>query len=331
MSQFAEIHRAIGFTIGKYRTFLVASHLRPDGDAIGSQLALGLLLKDLGKEVAIWNHDPVPAKYAFLPHCELVRQPPAQPGDFDVVFALDNASFQRLGRVRDAIGSRKYLVNIDHHASNDQYGDLALIDPHAPATGQILYELFRAQNYPITPAMATNLYAAIATDTGSFQYANTTSQCMRDCADLIDFGVDVAAVSQKIYESFPIGRLRLLQRILDNLKMSFDNRVGSFWITREMYEETGANPEDNEGLIDHVRSIDSVIVAVLFEEAEDNKIRVSLRSKNSQVDVNRVAMHFGGGGHPEAAGARIPGDPDEVERAVLAKVGELLPPAKVQP
>ncbi len=328
MSEFAEIQRAISFTIGKYKTFLVASHVRPDGDAVGSQLALGLLLKGLGKEVEIWNHDRVPSKYTFLPRCELIRQPPAQPRDFDVVFALDNASFQRLGRVKDAIASRKYLINIDHHASNDKYGDLALIDPHAPATGQILFEFFRAQRHTITLDMATNLYAAIATDTGSFQYANTTSQCMRDCADLIDLGVDVATVSQKIYESFPIGRLRLLQRILDNLKMSYDNRVGSFWITREMYEETGAKPEDNEGLIDHVRSIDSIVVAALFEEAEDSKIRVSLRSKDSRVDVNRVAMHFGGGGHPEAAGARIPGDPDEVERAVLAKIGEVLSQSK---
>jgi len=329
MSEFAEIHRAIAFTIGKYKSFLVASHLRPDGDALGSQLALGLLLKDLGKEVEIWNNDPVPGKYVFLPQQQLIKQPPAKPKTFDVVFAVDNATYPRLGKVKDAISSRKYLINIDHHASNDKYGDLALIDPHAPATGQILYELFRAQNYKITLDMATNLYAAIATDTGSFQYPNTTSQCLRDCADLIDLGVDVAAVSKKIYENFPIGRLRLLQKILDNLKMSYDNKVGSFWITTEMYEETGAKPEDNEGLIDHVRSIDSVVVAALFEEAEENKIRVSLRSKNSSVDVNKVAMHFGGGGHAEAAGARIPGDPDDVERAVLEKIGEVLKQAKV--
>src|ERR1051326_3122011 len=208
MSEFAETHRAIGFTINKYKRFLVASHVRPDGDAIGSELAMGLLLKDLGKEVEIWNQDLVPGKYAFLPQSNLMKQPPAQPREFDVVFALDNASFQRLGKVRDAVAKQKYLINIDHHVSNDKYGDLALIDPNAPATGQILYEFFHAQNYKITRDIATNLYAAITTDTGSFQYPNTTSQCMRDCADLIDLGVDVAAVSRKIYENYPIGRLR---------------------------------------------------------------------------------------------------------------------------
>lgn len=329
MSEFAEIYRAIDFTIKKYGNFLVASHVRPDGDAIGSQLALALLLKQMGKQVTVWNQDRVPGKYAFLPHADWLQQPPAQPREFEVVFAVDNASFQRLGKVNNAVSARKYLINIDHHASNDGYGDLTLIDPDSPATGQILYEFFRAMKYKITVEMATNLYAAIATDTGSFQYPNTTARCMRDCADLIDLGVDVAGVSRNIYENFPVGRLLLLKKVLDNLKMSYDNKVGSFWITKDMYDHTGAKPEDNEGLIDHVRSIDSVIVAALFEEAEDEKVRISLRSKNEKVDVNKVAMHFGGGGHAEAAGARIKGAPAEVERAVLAKIGEALAEAKV--
>jgi phosphoesterase RecJ-like protein len=329
MSEFAETYRAIDFTIRKYNHFLVASHMRPDGDAIGSQLAMGILLRDMGKQVEVWNQDPVPGKYAFLPHSDWVKQPPAQPREFEVVFALDNASFQRLGRVKDAIAARKYLINMDHHASNDGYGDLSLIDPASPATGQVLYEFFRAMNYKVNVDMATNLYAAISTDTGSFQYPNTTPRCMRDCADLIELGVDVAGVSRKIYESFPIGRLRLLQKILDNLKLGHNGKLGSFWITKEMYEQTGAKPEDNEGLIDHVRSIDSVIVAALFEEAEEEKIRVSLRSKSAQVDVNQVAMHFGGGGHAEAAGARIKGSREEVERAVLGKIDEVLAAANL--
>lgn len=329
MSDFAETHRAISFTIRKYRRFLVASHQRPDGDAIGSQLALALLLQSLGKEVEVWNHDRVPDKYSFLPHSDLVKLPPSEPREFDAVFALDNASHRRLGSVNDRVASKKYLINIDHHASNDGYGDIALIDPESPATGQVLYEFFKAEKCKITRDMATCLYVAISTDTGSFQYPNTTPQCMRDCADLIDLGVDVAGVSRMIYENFPIGRLRLLQKVLHNLNLSYDNKVGSFWITKDMYEETGAKPEDNEGLIDHVRSIDSVIVAALFEEAEDSKIRISLRSKNSRVDVNKVAMHFQGGGHAEAAGARIAGKPAEVEQAVLTKIGEVLAEARL--
>ena len=329
MKSFAETYRAITFTIKKYNSFLVASHVRPDGDAIGSQLALGLWLKGLGKQVELWNQDIVPGKYRFLPHSDLVRQPPAEPKPFEVVFALDNAALPRLGRVVDAVASRKYLINIDHHVSNDAYGDLALIDPESPATGQVLFEYFKAEGFRITPEISTNLYTAIATDTGSFQYPNTTPHCMRVCAELIELGVDVAAVSRKLYEDYPIGRLRLLQKVLENLKLSCGNKVGSFWITQSMYDETGAKPEDNEGLIDHVRAVDSIVVAALFEEAEDNKIRVSLRSKNRKVDVNKVAMHFGGGGHAEAAGARIPGDPLEVEKAVLSRIGEILADSKL--
>lgn len=152
---------------------------------------------------------------------------------------------------------------------------------------------------------------------------------MRDCADLIDLGVDVASVCKKIYENFPIGRLWLLKKVLDNLKISYGGKVGTYWITKNMYTETGAKPEDNEGLIDHVRAIDSVIVAAMFEEAEEDKIRLSIRSKSPKVDVNKVAMHFGGGGHAEAAGARIKGTREEVERAVLAKIGEVLAAAKL--
>lgn len=329
MNQFAETYRAITLVIEKHNSFLVASHVRPDGDAIGSQVAMGLLLKGLGKQVELWNEDLVPGKYRFLPHSDLVKQPPAEPKAFDVVFALDNAAFPRLGSVHKAVASCKCLINIDHHASNDSYGDLALIDPESPATGQILFEYFKAEGHKITAEIATNLYTAIATDTGSFQYPNTTPHCMRVCAELIELGVDVAAVSRKLYEDYPIGRLRLLQKVLENLKLNFDNKLGSFWITKDMYDETGARPEDNEGLIDHVRAVDSIVVAALFEEAEDNKIRISLRSKNGKVDVNKVAMHFGGGGHAEAAGARIAGNPKDVEKQVIAKIGEVLAEAKV--
>jgi len=329
MSAFAETYRAIDFTIRKFNKFLIGSHMRPDGDAIGSQLALGFLLQSMGKQVTIWNQDRVPGKYLFLPHVDWVKQPPAQPEAFEVMFALDNAAYPRLGKINAAVASRKYLVNIDHHASNDGYGDLTLIDPDSPATGQVLYELFRAMQYPITKDMATCLYAAISTDTGSFQYPNTTSRCMRVCAELIDLGVDVADVCRKIYESFPIGRLLLLKKILENLKISYGGKVGTYWITKEMYTDTGAKPEDNEGLIDHIRSVDRIVVAAMFEEAEEGKIRLSIRSKHPLVDVNQIAMHFGGGGHAEAAGARIPGTREQVEQAVLKKIGDVLAEAGI--
>ncbi|HEY6070206.1 MAG TPA: DHH family phosphoesterase, partial [Chthoniobacterales bacterium] len=166
----------IGQTLRDNKRFAVLSHVRPDGDALGSQLALGLSLKKLGKDVRIWNEDGMLEKYSFLPHGELLTKPPAEPEDVDVILALDTAIQNRLGTTLAAVKSSKLCINIDHHPSNPGYGDIVYIDPHAPATGQILFELMTNQKLPIDPAIAENLYVAISTDTGSFQYPNTTAR-----------------------------------------------------------------------------------------------------------------------------------------------------------
>ncbi len=306
-------------------TFLILTHFRPDGDAIGSQLALTLLLKDLGKHVEAWNDDEVPAKFRFLPGSGMIQKPAAAPRDFDVVISIDASNWQRVGTAAQKIKSKKYFINIDHHVSNDKFADINWIVPGAPASGQIAYDLIQRGGFKLTRDIATCLFAAISTDTGSFTYANTSADSLRVAAELVQAGVDVGEVCRHIYESYPYARLQLLQRALADLKLAHNKRAAYYWVTNEMYEESGAKREDTEGLIDYARSIEGVYVAILFEELpEPNKVRISLRSKHPKVDVNSIARRFGGGGHHEAAGARITGETHEIEAKVIALVSAAL-------
>jgi phosphoesterase RecJ-like protein len=300
--------------------FVVLSHMRPDGDALGCQIAMGLALRQLGKQVSIWNEDGILEKFRFLPGSELVTQPPAEPEEFDVAIALDCAVHNRLGTPLQAVKSAKVWVNMDHHVSNDRYGDLVYIDSKAPATGEILYEFIRETGLPFLPDMVDNLWVAIATDTGSFQYPNTTARTFEIGAELIKAGAHVGSLSQKIYDSYPRRRIELLRELLNVLKFSCDDKVASFALSLEMAKRAGARPEDNENLIDHIRAIEGVVVAAFFEELPEGKVRISLRSKDPRADVCKVCALFGGGGHTLAAGARKKGSLEEVQEQVLAAI-----------
>jgi phosphoesterase RecJ-like protein len=319
-STFAEIGRALR----DHQQFAVLSHVRPDGDALGSQLALALSLQELGKTVRVWNEDGMLEKYSFLPHAELLTKPPAAKEDVDLVVALDTAVQTRLGTALDAVGSAKMMINIDHHPSNPAYGDLVYVDPASPATGQILFELIAGQKLPLTKEIAENLYVAISTDTGSFQYPNTTARTFEIAAELIRIGVDVGRVSQLLYENYPRRRIELLRELLGTMRFEGKGRVASFSLSLEMAKRLGVLPEDNEGLIDHLRAIRGVIVAVFFEELPDGKVRVSMRSKSEKADVCAICMKFGGGGHTLAAGARVRGTLAEVEKKVLEAICEVV-------
>ncbi|MBV9127432.1 MAG: bifunctional oligoribonuclease/PAP phosphatase NrnA [Verrucomicrobia bacterium] len=313
------------------RRFLVLSHLRPDGDALGCQLAFGLVLRALGKEVTIWNEDGMLDKLRFLPGAELVNAPPLGQGemlhDFDVLVALDTAAHPRLGTPLQAIGRIGLTINLDHHISNPGYGDLAYIDGSSPATGQVLYDFFHDQKFPITADVAANLFVAISTDTGSFQYPNTTAHTYEVAAALIRTGIDHAELSRLLYGSYPRRRLLLLQELLHTLQWGSDGRVAAFALTLEATVRIGVTPEDNEGLIDYIRAIDTVLVAVFFEEMATpaGLIRLSMRSNTPAVDVSAICQQFGGGGHRLAAGARVRGTLAEVEKRVLATIHEALP------
>jgi phosphoesterase RecJ-like protein len=312
-TKFAEIGRVMR----EHNKFAVLSHVRPDGDALGSTLALALSLKGLGKEVRAWNEEGMLEKYNFLAQAELLTQPPSEPEDFDVVVALDTAVQNRLGTTTSAVRHAKLWINIDHHPSNPRYGDLVYIDPTAPATGQILFEFLTNQNFPITPEIAENLYAAISTDTGSFQYPNTTVRTFEIAAELVRCGVEVGRISQLLYENFPRRRIELLRQLLGTMQFGCDGKLAWFSLSQAAGLALGVIPEDNEGLIDNLRAIRGVIVAIFFEELPDGKVRVSMRSKNEAVDVCAICTQFGGGGHVLAAGARVRGTLPEVEKKIV--------------
>jgi len=314
----------IGQALREGERFAVLSHVRPDGDALGSQLALGLSLKRLGKDVRIWNEEGMLEKYSFLPSANLLTKPPADPEDVDVAIALDTAIQNRLGTALPAVRSAKVWINIDHHPSNPGYGDLVYINPKAPATGQILFELIQSEKLPIDAAIAENLYVAISTDTGSFQYPNTTARTFEMAAELVRAGVDVGRVSQLTYENYPRRRAELLRDLLGTMRFEANDRVASFSLSLATAKKLGVLPEDNEGLIDHLRAIHGVIVAVFFEELADGKVRVSMRSKSEKVNVCAICEKFGGGGHVLAAGARIRGTLAEVEKKILEEVRDVV-------
>jgi bifunctional oligoribonuclease and PAP phosphatase NrnA len=310
----------IGAVLRSQKTFAVLSHVRPDGDALGSQLGLGLSLSKLGKTVMVRNEDGLLEKYGFLPGGEFLQTPLSGPQDFDVAIALDTATQSRLGTATSLVRSARTWINIDHHPSNPGYGDLVYIDSTAPATGQILFELIQSQGLPMDAAIAENLFVAISTDTGSFQYPNTTARTFEIGAELLRSGVDVGRVSQLLYESYPRRRAELLRELLGTMRFEGQGRVASFSLSLETAAKLGARPEDNEGLIDHLRAIQGVVIAVFFEELAEGKVRVSMRSKSDAADVCAICEKFGGGGHKLAAGARVRGTLAEVEEKVLKEI-----------
>lgn len=293
--------------------FLLSAHVRPDGDAIGSVLGLGLALEAMGKKVLMVSEDGVPESLAFLRKSDCIVKAsevtPEQLQGIGVMIALDTGDQPRLGEAVNGLFVDKGMavINIDHHISNPQYGDHNLIDSTSPATGQIVYELLKNHDIAVPPESIDALFVAISTDTGSFQFPSTTATTLEIVADMVREGLDLGEMSSKIYHRQPLRKVRLLQDLLNRLELTADDRVGSWYLPMETRERLALVPDDSEDLIDHIRCIDSVIVAVFFEELADGKIRVSSRSKDQRFDVCKVCQQFGGGGHSLAAGARMAG------------------------
>jgi phosphoesterase RecJ-like protein len=309
--------------IRQSRTICVTGHIRPDGDCIGSQLGLSLALQAVGKKVVCWNEDPMPLKYRFLDFDGLMQKP--KPGlKFDCVIATDCASFERLGMVGPRIVHRKLLINIDHHESNTRYGDLNWVSAREPSSGELIYRLLKIARWPITKQIADCLFTAVSTDTGSFQYSSTRPGTYHVAGELVSRGADLAKICDEVYQSYPLSRARLLKHVYSHFRLTHDNQIAYLWLKKADFARTGADSADAEGLIDHIRAIDSVVVACVFDEMEPELTRVSLRSKSDKVNVNEIAAQFGGGGHPAAAGARIPGKPLSVQRKVITAIKRTL-------
>lgn len=309
----------------KHRTFCIVGHVRPDGDCVGCQLALAMALQNQGKDVTVWNEDRLPDKLAFLDPGKLF-QPPRPGKSFDCVVAVDAANYERLGRVGDCVRSRACLINIDHHTSNTRFGDINWVGARAPSTGELLFRLLRCASWPVTPPIADCLFTAVSTDTGSFQYPSTRPATFTVAGALVKRGANLAAICREVYQSYPLSRARLLRHVYNHFRLVLNNQIAYFWLKPSDFVQTGADRSDAEGLIDHIRAIEPVVVACAFEQMEPDLIRVSLRSKKPDVDVNRIATRLGGGGHTAAAGARIRGRPATVQRRVLASIKQALQP-----
>ncbi len=295
-------------------TFAITSHARPDGDSLGSSLGLALALEQLGKEVVVVHADPPPRPYKDLPGLEKLVVSPTLEGDFDGLLVLECNSLERTG----VAGLERYrAVNIDHHADSGEYGFLNWIDWSAAALGEMVHELASRLGAAITPAIATNLYVAILTDTGSFQFSNTTQRTFSITARLVAAGANPGEIAQAVYLSQPLSKLRLLTAVLQTLEVHPSGKIACIELTRRTLTETGAESNDTEGIVTHALSIDGVMMVAFLRQMKDDLIRVSLRSKPG-YDVARIARRHGGGGHANAAGLSLTGDLAEARARIVA-------------
>lgn len=308
-------------------SFLMLTHVNPDGDAIGSSLALALALRRLRKKVTLVRVDELPETYRFLPGADLYVPYQQVDGEYDVALFLDCGDLDRVGAARSVVDRAKVKVNIDHHVTNTYYGDYNYIDPLVSSVGEQIYQMLHAAEIALDKDIATNLYVAVATDTGSFRYENTHVDTHMIAAALLMEGVEPGEISNQVYETRSLAAVRLLGAVLATLQVSRDGQVVWLTLTRRTLADTGATDDDTEGLVNYARSVRGVEVGVLFREVEGGEVRVNFRSK-SRVDVSAIASQFGGGGHPRASGATASGTLEEVTDRVLTAVAEALQQAQ---
>jgi len=309
--------------------FLLVTHVNPDGDGIGSQLALHRFLKKLGKSSVIITSQQCPVNYRFLD-----TEGDAQVFDpsiheaiisaTDAIFILDISNWDRLGKCGPFLQESGALkICIDHHISNNKFADINLIDVGASSTGELIYRLITGMGAEVTMDIAEPLYVSIITDTGSFRFSNTNSLSHNIAAHLVEVGVKPRKIYENIYENSSIGRIKLLGFALSGLKMAADGRIAWVKITREMFERTHTGPRDCEGFVDYLRLLKDVEACLIFIELDGGKVKVSLRSRGV-VDVNRIAGKFGGGGHQHAAGLFIESSVEQMEQTLIHSVEESL-------
>lgn len=313
---------AIGRVFRERARFLIACHENPEGDAIGSELALALSLRKMGKTATVLNADPVPENLVFLPGADTVVSS-ADGSRYEVAVVVDCGSPERTGSVSSELRKCPVLVNIDHHRTNDLHGDYRLVDPDAAATGVLIYRVLRAMGAEIDREIAVNIYVAILTDTGSFRYSNASPEAFEIAGEMVRRGLDPWSVAEKVYETQSPARLGLLARVLASLEMAGGGKIAAITTMRKDLRDFSVGKDSLEGFINYPRSIAGVEVAVAFREEGDDEFRVSLRSKG-KVDVSRVASSFGGGGHRNAAGCTVRGSLPEVRRQVFEALQESL-------
>jgi phosphoesterase RecJ-like protein len=291
----------------RYHNFALSTHIHPDGDAIGSELGLYLFLRKLGKSVKIFNTDIVPPNYRFLPFWDRIQSVHSV-GNYrpEVLIVLDASTLERIGKgLSNTLHPTHSLVNIDHHATAEAFGDLNLIMPTASSTSEIVYKLIEHHQFPICEACALCLYTGLMFDTGCFRHSNTTAETHRIAAALIEIGKFTPdEVYRNVYEQVPVTKIHLLSEVLGTLQITDDGKIASVYATQAMFRKTGTTADAVEGVVNQIQAIAGVEVALCVSEMADRSTKVSLRSQG-YVDVSQLAAEFQGGGHTRAAGCRI--------------------------
>jgi len=300
--------------------FVLSSHSRPDGDSIGSQLAMVYALRALGKEAIAINADAAPPPLMQFPGVPEIRIAPAVEGEFDAAIIMECSDLARTG----VSGlDRSFVINIDHHPGNTGFGQLMWFDSSAAACGEMVFDLVKALGIPLSREIATHVYLAILTDTGSFHYSSISPRTFEICRETLEAGVDPVLVARNVYDSNSMGRLKLFGAVLSAMQIDATGRIAIVYLDHDMAREAGGTYEDTEGLINLPLTVKEIEAVVFFKQIEGEQYRVSMRSKGD-IDVGGVAKTFGGGGHKNAAGCTVSGAIDALQKLFIAKIEDAI-------
>jgi len=314
-SNIAQIHRIIDAVHPRQR-FVVSSHSRPDGDSIGSQLAMAYALRELGKTVVVVNKDQAPGPILQFPGVSDIVIADQVTEPFDAAIIMECSDLARTG----VSGlDRSFVINIDHHPGNTGFGDINWFDPSASACGEMVFELVRALGVRISAEIATHVYLAILTDTGSFHYSGITPRTFDICKQTLEAGVDPVQVARMVYDSSHLGRLKLFGAVLSDMQIDKSGRIAIVYVDHSMARAAGGTYEDTEGLVNLPLTVKEIEAVVFFKQEKDGEYRVSLRSKGD-IDIGAVAKEYGGGGHKNAAGCTVRGNIDDLRRSLVENV-----------
>ncbi len=302
----------------------IIAHVNPDGDSLGSILALGLALRKKSNNVNIFLNDELPGRFSFLPEVHLLKKYNSNEFDkFDLCFILDCGDERRFGDI-DLIEKSRLVINIDHHISNNSYGDINIVETEASSTCEIVYSVITKHlSIEINDAIATCLYTGMVTDTGNFRYDNTSPHTHRVVAELLELGVDIQEITFQLYQNNSLKSTKFLGYILNHLQVFFDGKVTLIEVNQELLNQFNVKYDEVEGMINYARDIEGVEVAVILKETADNEVKLSFRSKKD-FDVNQLAKEFGGGGHRKASGATVTGNIKEVKNQLLDKLQKMI-------
>jgi bifunctional oligoribonuclease and PAP phosphatase NrnA len=308
--------------IQQEKAFYLISHMLPDGDSVGSLLALGEVLREMGKDVTLFTPGRIPQKYNFLSGSETVKNEVLIDNPDIPVIILDSSDIERLGIFKDAVLNSRLIVNIDHHVTNQGYGTLNLVDAKAAATGEIIYHLLLDLGHNLNESVARSLYVAIATDTGSFKYDNTTSRTHRVIAHLLEFGLSPGTLSQIMFDERPLPFYIILKIALSTLELYESRKIAVMTLSKDIRQRSGASSDDLDGIVNYTRNIEGIELGILFYVENNAEVKVGFRSR--ALDVSVLAGKLNGGGHARAAGCRLKGDFQNVKERVMREAISML-------